>query len=178
MENRLISFSTSLSKYNVAKTYVLDAVFMTYDVYVNINRWFHGEITGKRCAKNVIDKLFSTAVGVGAGIGVGIAAGAFLGPIGAVIGGVVGGLIGQISANSFSDWITSKIFDLPPSEALENAYNHLGLDHSASHSEINRRFRQLSLRHHPDRGGNKEEFVKLNQMMAVIKVSIEGSQDL
>jgi len=51
----------------------------------------HGEFTGKICAKNVIDKLFSTAVGVGAGIGVGKAAGAFLGPVGAVIGGVVGG---------------------------------------------------------------------------------------
>jgi hypothetical protein len=177
MERQLINFTASLSK-NVVRTYVLDAVYMTYEVYVNINRWYHGQISGKRCVKEVIDSLVSTVAGVGAGIGVGIAAGAILGPVGAVIGGIVGGLIGQISANSISDWITTKIFDLPPSEALENAYKHLGLHHTASYSEINSKFRQLSLRHHPDKGGNKEEFVKLNQMMAVIKVSIEGSQDL
>ena len=42
-------------------------------------------------------------------------------------------------------------------------YKILNVGKSASNDEIKKAFRKLSLKHHPDRGGNEEEFKKINQ---------------
>lgn len=44
----------------------------------------------------------------------------------------------------------------------------LGLPLSASEAEIRRRFRQLALQHHPDRGGNPSDFLRINEAATVL----------
>ena len=43
-----------------------------------------------------------------------------------------------------------------------NYYKVLGVDENASQDEIKKAFRKMSLKHHPDRGGDAEQFKKIN----------------
>ena len=45
---------------------------------------------------------------------------------------------------------------------MEDYYNVLGLTKNASNDEIKKTYRKLSMKHHPDRGGNKETFQRIN----------------
>lgn len=47
-------------------------------------------------------------------------------------------------------------------------YEVLGVTSSASDGEIKRAYRTLALRHHPDKGGNPEEFRKVSEAYSVI----------
>ena len=51
---------------------------------------------------------------------------------------------------------------------MENYYNVLGVSENASQEEIKRAFRTKSKEHHPDRGGNEEEFKKINEAYSAI----------
>ena len=44
-------------------------------------------------------------------------------------------------------------------------YNILGIKSTASKEEIKKAYRKASLKHHPDRGGNAEEFKKGKQSL-------------
>ena len=149
----------------------LAAVMIAYDAFKSIYRWWKGEISGRRCAKIVIDSLVANTSGALVGWSAGVAAGTLLGPIGMVIGGVVGGVIGFKGAECLADWLTRRIFDLPKDEAVENAFNFLGLKQNASTVDINKQFRELCLKYHPDKGGKAEDFYKLQHSMALIKFS-------
>ena len=88
-----------------------------------------------------------------------------------MIGGITGGIIaGQVSS-IFIDRLTQKIFGIPKDEALENAFRYFGLTAKASNNEINKAFRQMCLKHHPDKGGNEEDFHFVQYNMAVIKAA-------
>ncbi|CAG0892411.1 unnamed protein product [Cyprideis torosa] len=72
----------------------------------------------------------------------------------------MGHLIPKLSFKSFKD------------EALKNAYDWM--DHlpcNASNEDIKDRYRELCLRYHPDKGGQQEDFQKLQCCMGVIKAS-------
>jgi hypothetical protein len=143
------------------------AVYLTIEAWNNLKLWWRGEISGKRCAKSIIDSLAGVAGGIG-----GAAMGTLIFPVvGTVIGAVVGGVAGTAITSCLSDWLTQKIFDLPKSVALENAYRFLGLQYGASNNEINSSFRRLALRYHPDKGGNYDDWHKLQYSMAIIKLS-------
>lgn len=45
---------------------------------------------------------------------------------------------------------------------MQNYYNVLGVDEKATPEQIKKAFRKASLKNHPDRGGSKEEFQKIN----------------
>ena len=46
---------------------------------------------------------------------------------------------------------------------MENFYEVLGISKTASEEEIKKAYRQLSLKHHPDRGGDAEKFKQLSE---------------
>ncbi|XP_052778491.1 vasodilator-stimulated phosphoprotein-like [Mya arenaria] len=143
---------------------------------IMILRWWNGDISGQRCVKNITDCLAGIAGGVAGGVGgqtAGAMIGSLAGPVGAFIGAAVGGVVGlaaaSIGAKYLSASITQRVFSLPPSEALENAYRCLGVDRSMSNEVINSRYRQLTLKHHPDRGGGRNEWDKLQYSLAIIR---------
>ena len=45
---------------------------------------------------------------------------------------------------------------------MENYYDVLGVSENATQEDIKKAFRQKSKEHHPDRGGNEEEFKRIN----------------
>lgn len=100
---------------------------------------------------------------------------------GALIGGAIGGPLGMLfvvyggtvfgymcgfkTARCISEWI----FGLPKQEALAKAYEFLELSSSASNSDINSRYRYLALKYHPDKGGDRDMWTKLQYCVAVIR---------
>ena len=46
---------------------------------------------------------------------------------------------------------------------MEDYYKVLGVSEKASGDEIKKAFRKLSLKHHPDRGGDSDVFKKINE---------------
>ena len=144
-------------------------VQLTYEAIQSINSWWNGEISGKRCAKQIIDSSGSIFGGY-AGAAVGSAIGSIIAPgYGTVIGAVAGGAAGSFTASAFSEWLTEYLFSLPKQVAVENAYRFLGLSPSCSNVELKIQYRTLALRYHPDKGGNHADFHKLQVSTAVIK---------
>jgi curved DNA-binding protein CbpA len=48
-------------------------------------------------------------------------------------------------------------------------YSILGADEEASQSDIERLYKRLAVRHHPDRGGDEEEMKSLNEAYGVLR---------
>ena len=42
-------------------------------------------------------------------------------------------------------------------------YNILGVNRNASTGKIKKAYKRASMQHHPDRGGNSDEFIKVQQ---------------
>ncbi|CAF1094671.1 unnamed protein product [Didymodactylos carnosus] len=99
----------------------------------------------------------------------GAAIGAAAGPVGAIIGAFAGSIFGSIAAAALANVLTQKIFDLPKSVAVENAYRYFDLRQSCSNGEVNSAYHRLALQKHPDKGGSKEEFIELQVNLALIK---------
>lgn len=53
--------------------------------------------------------------------------------------------------------------------AKKDYYEALGVGKNASPDEIKKAFRRLAVKHHPDRGGNEEEFKEVNEAYEVLK---------
>jgi len=68
------------------------AVYLTREAYQSIKKWWNGEISGKRCVKQIVDSVSSVAAGVGVGIIGGVIGGALLGSVGEVVGSFLGGI--------------------------------------------------------------------------------------
>lgn len=58
----------------------------------------------------------------------------------------------------------------------KNYYDILGIDESASESDIKTAFRKLAMKHHPDKGGDAEQFKKINEAYQVLSDSQKKTQ--
>jgi len=144
-------------------------VQLSWEALKSIHSWWKGEITGKRCTKQIIDGSAGILGGYGGGAAGAAIGSALLPGYGTLAGAVIGGIAGSIGASALSEWLTEYFFDLPKSIAVENAYKFLQLSPSCSNTEINGRYRKLALQFHPDKGGNAEDFHKLQVSVAIIK---------
>ena len=182
--NGLLTVTTS--KYGNAISVGLLAVFLTYETWTNVKQWWKGEISGKLCAKNIIDSCAGLAGGVVGGMagasigaavvtGIGLAFGTVVAPgvpaIGSIIGSVAGGIIGSALATKLSEWLTQYFFNLSQYTVLENAYTFLELECGASNEKINSSFARKASEYIPDKGENDENWFKLQYHMSVIKLS-------
>jgi hypothetical protein len=59
-------------------------------------------------------------------------------------------------------------------ERVDWAFSVLGLKRGATADEVNRAFRELALKHHPDRGGNSGDFSSLQEAKTVALEHLEG----
>lgn len=168
--NAATSASAVVNVFGKRASIALAAVYLSYEAFHNIYRWWNGEISGKRVWKNIIDSTTSVSAGIAGGWG-GAAAGAPFGPLGIVVGAVVGSILSSAGASIIINKLTEEIFDIPKDEALENAYSFLGVGRKSSNEVINKAFRSLCLRYHPDKGGPQEMFLKLQNYMAIIKIA-------
>jgi len=150
---------------------------LSYEVVQSIRRWLRGEISGKRCCKNVVDAAATLTAGMGGGIA-GAALGSFLGPVGTFVGGVVGGVSAAVSMEILCDFLTQKIFGLPKEVALENAYRYFGLGMSPTNNQINEAYRMMCLKHHPDKGGRTEDFQCVQIQLSIIRFHREEKQNM
>jgi hypothetical protein len=103
------------------------------------------------------------------GAATGASIGVAFGFVGLVIGGIAGSVLGSLTMGALFKRLTKKIFDVPRSMALENAYNYFGLTVSCSNGQINSAYHRLALEKHPDKGGSKEEFFELQVNLSIIK---------
>ena len=56
---------------------------------------------------------------------------------------------------------------------MEDYYKILGVNDKASEEQIKKAYRTASLKHHPDRGGNKETFLKWSQALKPLKMKFK-----
>uniref|UniRef100_A0A914VWJ6 DnaJ homolog subfamily B member 9 n=1 Tax=Plectus sambesii TaxID=2011161 RepID=A0A914VWJ6_9BILA len=148
----------------------LAAVYLTCEAMMSIYRWWKGEITGKRATKNFIDSCVTVAAGTLGSIG-GATGGGLFGPIFTMLGGSIGGIVASVVVGVSFDILSQKMFDIPKGEALEAAYDFLGVSMQATDDEINKAFRSLCLKYHPDKSGSQQNFLKLQSYMGIIKVA-------
>ena len=86
----------------------LPVVYLAFDALLSIRRWWNGQISGKRCVKNVID----VGVGIGAGVIVGVASSFILGPFG-IIAGVAAGRLAAKASEEVTGHLFEEFFGLP-----------------------------------------------------------------
>ena len=77
----------------------------------------------------------------------------------------------QLIGKEVAEKATCKIFNVPQSAALDNAYNYLGVDQHSSNETINRAYRNKARLTHPDQGGSHEAFLDLQCHMGIVKVA-------
>ena len=147
----------------------LAAVYLSYEALQSINAWWRGEISGRRCAKAIVDSACGIVAGAAAGVGGAALGSLLLGPAGAVAGGVLGSVIGSQVAAALVDRLTARLLDLPRDVAVERAYAYFGLTHHASTAEVNAAYRRMALLAHPDKGGREGHFAEVQAHLAVIK---------
>ena len=52
---------------------------------------------------------------------------------------------------------------------MSDYYNILGVDRKASDADLKKAYKKASMQHHPDRGGDEEQFKKVNEAYATLK---------
>lgn len=60
-------------------------------------------------------------------------------------------------------------FGGPRGEPDDEYYETLGIERSATESEIKKAYRKLALKHHPDRGGDEEMFKTITEAHDVLR---------
>ena len=136
-----------------------------------MRKWKHREISNRFAGKMIADVLLG--VGGGACFGMVMGTMATSGKMTHVATGV-GTLIGMYLMSSHFGWVTSKLFHVPTTLALEQAYRFLDVNHDSSNADINNAYRRKSLKWHPDKNCTEEanqNWHKLQLSMSVIRMA-------
>ena len=155
---------------------------LTYECYDILRKWWSGEISRPFAVKRFIDAV-AVCGGVYLGGELGATVGTMIAPgVGTLIGGAAGSLVGAYLSNNLSGWATSKIFNVPKKQSVEEAYHFLGVKHDAPNIEVNSAYRRKCLMWHSDRDNSEEarqNWYKLQLYMTVIRLAREdGLADL
>merc|ERR1712054_494855 len=125
----------------------------------DVKKYWKGDIDGAQLAESTTKNIASMGVGCVGGYGgavVGAEVGLVGGPVGAMVGGIVGAVVGGVTGAIIGENVASSA---------------LGLEQGASNSDVRSRYLRLSRDNHPDKGGNKKEFVKINTAYEIIRAS-------
>lgn len=146
----------------------------------DIKSYWNGQITGNKVAESSYENICSLglgAVGGWAGAITGAEVGACFGPVGAVVGavggaitiGMVGAYDGEQLAKRSLNYFLGGTCD--QREQLRKSFGVLGLAQTATNEEVSKRYKRLCLEKHPDKGGDKDEFIKLHAAYEIIRAS-------
>eukprot|EP00927_Polykrikos_kofoidii_P079515 TRINITY_DN76294_c0_g1_i1.p1 TRINITY_DN76294_c0_g1~~TRINITY_DN76294_c0_g1_i1.p1 ORF type:complete len:766 (+),score=157.68 TRINITY_DN76294_c0_g1_i1:74-2371(+) len=139
-----------------------------------IKLWQNGRITGAQCCRDVFGHAIETAGAVGGAVLAGAAWatwGAMTGGWGWLIGAAVvaaGSLVGGAVGKKLQEWYYD-FFNESPEAGLRMAYRELGLNTTASVSDVKAAFKKLALQHHPDKPtGSHERFCQIRAAYATV----------
>ena len=150
---------------------VLTVGMMGYELYSDIRSYWKGEIDGYKCAENLTSSFASVGAGFAGGAGaVALCAGA--GPCGLIFAGVAGGVLATGLTALGVRAIFQGMFGTDRDRALDKAYGVLGLKGRPAPECIRQSYLRLARENHPDKGGDKEEFIKINSAYELIRASI------
>ena len=182
LEQKLAYKFTSKDMVFLAMALVLGTIQLIEVSISSIWEWYDGKISGKRCIEQIVG-VYARVGGIYVGsVGGAMAATEILEK--AVIAGTAGGLVvmcATLTGSVFVSWTAQELtkslscwlLDIDKDKKLENAYRFLGVPRNAQNQEIDKTYRQLALQYHPDKGGDKNEFLKLQIRMAVIRKARE-----
>ena len=154
-----------------------------FAIAIQMKRYWCGETTGRQAIYDIVQSIAKDFASIGGGFAGGYAGAklvaAYLGPVGGVFGGLVGSFVGSYAAQKGTDIIISQLGDLLDNEdklqALKKAFEYLELSEDATIDEINRQYRQLSRKYHPDSpNGSTIKFMFLETNRELIKQSRKG----
>jgi hypothetical protein len=162
----LLSMSQKLSgdRYEVTASFF----YFGCDIFRNWTRHGNGEISGVRCAKNIVDSFTELAPGVAGGFGGELFGSTITPGIGTLAGGVGGGMASTFVCGALFDRLTQWIFNLPKDESLEKVLRDLDLPCNASSDEINSKFVRLAHQTPPTIPPNPD-WMKLKESINTIK---------
>ncbi|CAL1129005.1 unnamed protein product [Cladocopium goreaui] len=150
---------------------VLTVGMLGYELYSNIRMYWKGEIDGYKCAENLASSFGAAAAGFAGGAGaVALCAGA--GPWGLIFAGLAGGVLASGLTTMGVKSLFQSLFGTDRDRALEKAYATLELKQGASPHEVRHAYLTLAKKAHPDKGGNREDFIKINSAYELIRASV------
>ena len=154
-----------------------------FDIAIQMERYWCGETTSRQAISDIIKIFAKELASIGGGFAGGYAGvtlgAAYFGPVGGVLNGLVGSLVGSYAAQKGTDMIISQLGDLLDNEdklqALKKAYEYMELSEDATIDKINRQYRRLSKKYHPDSPtGSNEKFILLKISKEIILQSRKG----
>lgn len=162
-------------------TIVLPIGLLGYQFACDVKSYWKGEIDGNDLAENTTKNVTAMGAGCAGGYGgavVGAEVGAFGGPVAAMIGAVAGAVAGGIAGAIAGDTVASAALDsflgggtCEQRSALRKAYRQLGLEQGVSNADVKRKYHQLCREKHPDKGGDHDEWIKINAAYEIIRAS-------
>ena len=150
---------------------VLTVGMLGYELYNSIRMYWKGEIDGYKCAENLAWSFGAAAAGFAGGAGaVALCAGA--GPWGLLFAGFAGGILASGVTTMGIKLLFQSLFGTDRDRALKQAYEILKLKQGAAPDEIRHAYVSLARKVHPDKGGDKEAFIKINSAYELIRASL------